>query len=80
MKPLTKEFLLARGKCCKNSCKNCPYKEEENFELEEIPLNIRWEIYDLLYPEIFILVRTSPDCEEWLTRAHIPTHKIKINK
>jgi|694.fasta_scaffold76491_7 hypothetical protein len=24
-KPLSREFLLERGKCCKNSCKNCPW-------------------------------------------------------
>ncbi|MEZ0327890.1 MAG: cysteine-rich CWC family protein [Fimbriimonas sp.] len=22
---LTREFLLARGKCCGNKCRNCPY-------------------------------------------------------
>lgn len=22
---LTREFLLARGHCCENSCRNCPY-------------------------------------------------------
>jgi hypothetical protein len=112
-KPLSREFLLERGKCCKNSCKNCPWgfgkrlidritnlqleqnllmsrvddlinktknmEEKENiFELEEIPIDIRWKIYDLLHPEIFIFVRTSPDCGEWLTKALIPTHKIKL--
>lgn len=24
-KPLSREFLLERGKCCKNFCKNCPF-------------------------------------------------------
>lgn len=24
---LTKEFLLKRGWCCGNGCKNCPYKK-----------------------------------------------------
>ena len=24
-KPLTREFLLDRGFCCDNGCKNCPY-------------------------------------------------------
>lgn len=24
-KPLSKEFLLKRGKCCGCGCKNCPY-------------------------------------------------------
>lgn len=25
-KPLSREFLLKRGYCCKNGCVNCPYK------------------------------------------------------
>lgn len=25
MKALSREFLLERGKCCKNNCTNCPY-------------------------------------------------------
>lgn len=25
MKPLAKDFLLSRGYCCGNKCKNCPY-------------------------------------------------------
>lgn len=25
MKPLSREFLLSRGYCCGNKCKNCPY-------------------------------------------------------
>lgn len=25
-KPLTSKFLLSRGFCCNNGCKNCPYK------------------------------------------------------
>ena len=27
--PLSKEFLLKRGYCCHNGCKNCPYREKE---------------------------------------------------
>ncbi|WP_417459099.1 DUF5522 domain-containing protein [Kordiimonas sp.] len=27
MPPLTKEFLLSRGRCCGNGCVNCPYEE-----------------------------------------------------
>jgi len=31
MAPLSREYLLARGKCCKLGCKNCPwnYKREK---------------------------------------------------
>jgi hypothetical protein len=37
-KPLTKEFLLARGYCCHNGCKNCPYKEKkDNKSVEKKP-------------------------------------------
>jgi hypothetical protein len=25
MSELTKEFLISRGECCGNGCKNCPY-------------------------------------------------------
>lgn len=25
MKPLSREFLINRGYCCGNGCKNCPY-------------------------------------------------------
>jgi hypothetical protein len=34
-KPLSREFLLARGKCCKNSCAFCPYKNK-NMELKSV--------------------------------------------
>jgi hypothetical protein len=38
MKPLPKEFLLSRGSCCKNGCKNCPWgynKINKNMNTEE---------------------------------------------
>lgn len=27
MSPLSREFLLSRGRCCNNGCTNCPYVE-----------------------------------------------------
>lgn len=27
-KPLSREFLLARGRCCHNGCMNCPYSTD----------------------------------------------------
>lgn len=27
---LTKRFLLKRGYCCRNSCRNCPYTFDDN--------------------------------------------------
>ena len=29
---LTREFLLARGKCCELGCRNCPWRFRLNFE------------------------------------------------
>ena len=42
MEPLSREFLLNRGYCCKNGCTNCPYnmKEEALKLLEEIEENV----------------------------------------
>ncbi|MDA9668978.1 DUF5522 domain-containing protein [bacterium] len=31
-KPLSKKILLERGYCCKNDCKNCPYKKKINIQ------------------------------------------------
>ena len=28
--PLSKKILLERGYCCKNGCKNCPYKTKDD--------------------------------------------------
>ena len=28
-KPLSREFLLKRGYCCNNKCKNCPYRKKK---------------------------------------------------
>lgn len=33
--PLSREFLLNRGFCCKNGCLNCPYEKENNMEVLE---------------------------------------------
>jgi hypothetical protein len=35
-KPLTKEYLLKRGSCCNNGCKNCPYKIKQKMELKTV--------------------------------------------
>jgi hypothetical protein len=35
-KPLTKEYLLKRGSCCNNNCKNCPYKIKQKMELKTV--------------------------------------------
>ena len=38
-KPLSREFLLKRGYCCDNNCKNCPYKTTE---MKKYPDNIEY--------------------------------------
>ena len=37
--PLSREFLLARGHCCKSGCLNCPYgfKKKANKDEETTP-------------------------------------------
>jgi len=40
MKPLSRDFLLNRGFCCKCGCKNCPYKINEMIKLKDILLEI----------------------------------------
>jgi len=35
IKPLSREYLINRGSCCKNNCKNCPYKEKNNMKEKE---------------------------------------------
>lgn len=34
--PLSKEFLLSRGSCCSNGCKNCPWRIKEMQSKEEL--------------------------------------------
>jgi len=53
MKPLTREFLLSQGKCCKNNCKNCPWKKNKNMENkyylpneEDFRIGYEYEIFE----------------------------------
>ncbi len=32
---LTKNYLLKRGRCCANGCRNCPYPKENPNRLKE---------------------------------------------
>jgi len=29
IEPLSREYLLNRGHCCDNNCRNCPYKQKK---------------------------------------------------
>jgi len=40
-KPLSREFLLKRGYCCDNKCKNCPYKTIKNENNKKNTINIK---------------------------------------
>jgi hypothetical protein len=33
----TREYLLSLGMCCKNECKQCPYRPSENLPASVIP-------------------------------------------
>jgi len=61
-KPLTKEFLLSRGKCCNNGCKNCPYIKEE-----KISDGIMKEIENLKEEDKIIKYSGT----QWLTLAEV---------
>ena len=39
-KPLSREFLLKRGYCCDNNCKNCPYKTTKMDKIKNYLYNI----------------------------------------
>jgi hypothetical protein len=32
---MTSHYLLKRGFCCQNGCRNCPYRKEENKNLQQ---------------------------------------------
>lgn len=68
MKPLPKEFLLSRGSCCKNGCKNCPYGFNKNKNM-----NNNLTIYTICFNEQFIL----PFFIKWY-RDRFPNCKIII--
>lgn len=38
--PLSKEFLLKRGYCCHNGCKNCPYKITKSKNKKKLKINV----------------------------------------
>ena len=38
--PLSREFLLKRGYCCDNGCKNCPYKTTKMDKIKNYLYNI----------------------------------------
>ena len=54
--PLSREFLLARGSCCHNNCKNCPYKPtiykikpfKKNTELDKLDNEKKLRVEEIL--------------------------------
>lgn len=56
-KPLSKEFLLSRKKCCKHGCQNCPYGYNKNKNMSDNKLKyedkgLNWDTYQEIYPFI----------------------------
>ena len=39
MKPLSREQLLKKGRCCQHGCKNCPYADSNQNKRNEKVLN-----------------------------------------
>ena len=74
VKPLSKEFLLNRGFCCNNGCKNCPYKINEMIKLKDI-LCEGMSKGDILK----IVNRIYPDIIKNLGRARKGTPKIEVH-
>ena len=54
MEPLSREFLLSRGKCCNSGCKNCPYKKRKVMARGN---------YDILIKENFL---SKEECNWWI--------------
>lgn len=65
IKPLSKEYLINRGNCCKNNCQNCPY----NFKNK----NMNLTIYTITFQEQFVL----PFFIKWY-RDRFPNCKIVV--
>lgn len=54
--PLSREVLLARGRCCDNGCKNCPYTRENSAKEKEkmtTPECREWDSSVGPVPEVF---------------------------
>lgn len=73
-KPLSREFLLERGKCCKNSCKNCPWgfgkrliDRIRNLELEQ----------NLLKSRVNNLINKNMDYKEFILKDWEVEYKYK---
>ena len=63
--PLSREFLLRRGFCCNNNCKNCPYKkmkmtnEQLHTEILELKQDVREIKKRLLDPDDGVVARIN---------------------
>lgn len=64
MPPLTREFLLSRGKCCNKACVNCPWKEGEMQNGKgDSPRPVDKDKFDRNFDEIRWNERCSSDCK-----------------
>ena len=43
----TRHFLLKRGYCCKNSCRNCPYDDDDKNDNQQTESNMATDLYFL---------------------------------
>jgi NTP pyrophosphatase (non-canonical NTP hydrolase) len=52
MKPLSKEFLLKRGFCCHNGCKNCPYMTFRDYQEKAVETAVYGNGDKIIYPAL----------------------------
>lgn len=77
-KPLSSEFLLNRGKCCGNSCKNCPNKNQ-NMQKEEKEKKFL-EVIELIRFPLEVILEQNSDItkNEWSKKVFTTIYLDKI--
>jgi len=51
-KPLSRDFLLKRGFCCHNGCKNCPYMTFKDYQDKAVETAIYGAGNKIIYPAL----------------------------
>lgn len=68
-KPLPKEFLLSRGSCCKNGCKNCPYGYNKNKNMTD-KVDVIIQVYGKPYQTICTLKSLIKHSGKWIDKIY----------
>lgn len=62
MPPLTREFLLSRGRCCRKTCVNCPWKDDMKNGKGDSPRPVDRKKFENNYDEISWESKCSRNC------------------